>query len=163
MLKIYLWLWSINLRDLSRIGSIVEFIGAFRQVLNSCHVLNLEETFYVIFEAYFDLCSRVISFGYDVIFKSSDCGDNLNESDFIIHLHGDYVGPNLLVDGLFKLTLNASYEQFLSCFSFSHDVFLTSAKYSWIFLQFSMLWHQHLEHIFKEILHSLVKRGMFGL
>ena len=40
-----LWSSSISLRDLSRVGSIVEFIETFRQVLNSCHVLNLEEIF----------------------------------------------------------------------------------------------------------------------
>ena len=65
---------------------------------------------YVIFEAYFDLCFKIISFGYDVIFKSSGCGVNLNESDFIIHLHGDSIDSALLIDDLFKLTLGASYE-----------------------------------------------------
>ena len=88
----------------------MEFIGTFRQVLNSDHVLHLKEIFYVIFEAYFDLNFRIISFGYDVIFKSSGCGDDLNKSGFIIHLHGDYIGSDLLVDSLFKLMLDTSYE-----------------------------------------------------
>jgi len=43
----------------------------------------------------------------------------LNEFGFIIHLHGDSVDYNLLVDGLFKLTLDASYEQLLLGASFS--------------------------------------------
>ena len=38
---------SISLRDLSSVGNIVEFIGTFRQVLNSGHILDLEKIFYV--------------------------------------------------------------------------------------------------------------------
>jgi len=38
-------------------------------------------------------------------FKNFGCSANLNESSFIIHLYGDSVDSDLLVDNLFKLIL----------------------------------------------------------
>ena len=143
----YLQLSSISLRDLSRVGSIVEFIETFRQVLNSCYVLNLKEIFYVSFWAYFDLCSRIVSFRYDVIFKNSGCSANLNESSFIIYFFGDSFDSDLLGDNSFKLKLDASYEHFLSGASLYHNI-LPITKCSRFFLQFSRLWHKQFGHIF---------------
>ena len=87
-------------------------------------------------------------------FKSFGCGINLNESGSIVHLNGDSVDSDLLVDNSFKLTLDASYEQFLSSASLYHNI-LPTAKCSRFFLQSSRLWHKHFGHIFK--LHYLVK------
>ena len=128
----------------------VEFIRTFRLVLNSGHVLDLEETFYVpSLKCNLISISKLLPFGYDVNFKDFGCG---------VNLHGELVGSGLLVDDLFRLTLNISYEQFLSGASSSHNVLLISRKRSRISLRSSMLWHQHLGHISKEKLHSLVKR-----
>ena len=92
-----------------RVGSIVKFIRTFRPILGSGYVLDLKEIIYMSSLRHIFI---YVSFGYDVIFKSFDCGVNLNESDFIIYLHGDSVDSDLLFASLCKLTLDASYEQF---------------------------------------------------
>ena len=68
---------------------------------------------------------RLLPFGYDVTFKNSSCSANLQ---------GELVGSDLLVDCLFSLTLSASYDQFLSDVSSSHNVLFTSIKRCRIFL-----------------------------
>ena len=132
----------------------VELVGTFRLILSSGHVLDLEETFYVpSLRRNLISISRLLPFGYDVNFRDSGCD---------VNIHGESVGSALLVDDLFRLILDVSYEKFLSGVSSSHNVLLASAKRSRIFLQSSMLWHQRLGHISKEKLHSLVKKGVLG-
>ena len=72
--------------------------------------------------------SRLLPFGCDIIFKDSSC----------VNIYGE-LGSGLLVDGLFRLTLDALYEKFLSGVSSSHNILLASVKRSRIFLQSSML------------------------
>ena len=72
--------------------------------MDSGLVLDLEEIFFVpSLRHNLIFIFRLLLFGYDVIFKYS--GRSVN-------LHGELVGSDLLVDGLFRLTLDASYEQF---------------------------------------------------
>ena len=119
----------------------VELVGTFRLILSSGHVLDLEETFYVPFlRRNLISISRLLSFGHHVIFRDFNCN---------VNIHGKFVGSALLVDGLFRLTLDVSYEKFLSGVSSSHNILLTSAKRSRILLQSSMLWHQRLGYISK--------------
>ena len=62
----------------------MEFVGTFRLVLNSGHVLDLEENFYVpSLRRNLIFVSRLLPFGYDVIFKNSDRS---------VNLHGELVG-----------------------------------------------------------------------
>jgi len=52
----------------------VELLGTFKLVLDSCHVLDLDETFYVpSWRRNLISISRLLSFGYDVIFRDSGC------------------------------------------------------------------------------------------
>ena len=121
--------------------------GNFRLVLETGFVLDSENTFYVpSFSRNLISIARLVGFDFSFLFENST---------FSIFKNKVFVGGGYLVDCLYKIKLDSTYE----CnYSIMHvDV---GIKRSLINENSSMLWHRRLGHISIERIKRLVNDGV---
>ena len=125
----------------------VEGVGTFRLILKTGYVLDLNNVFYVpSFSRNLISISKLVIVGYGFLFENSILSIFKNK----VH-----IGGGTLVDSLFKIDIDPSFE----CNYLNMHVNV-GIKRSLINENFSMLWHRRLGHISIERIKRLVKDGV---
>ena len=133
----------------NKMRSRVEAVGMFRLVLKTGHIIYLHDTFYVPgFSRNLLSVSRLVSFGYRVMFGPSSVSFYLNDV---------VVGNGILEDGLFKLSLDTSFATSLLSL---HDKEHCGLKRGILNENSSTLWHRRLGHISIRRIKGLVNDGI---
>ena len=125
----------------------VEGVGTFRKILKTRYVLDLNNVFCVrSFSRNLISISKLLVFGHGFLFENSI---------LCIFKYKVHIGGGTLVDSLFKIDIDPSFEYNYLNMHFNVDI-----KQSLINENSSMLWHRRLAHFSIERIKRLVKDGV---
>jgi hypothetical protein len=123
-----------------------EAFGTFRLILKSRYVLDLDNLFFIPrFSRNLISVSKLDIVGFGFLFVNST---------FSIFKCGNCIGGGIKIDGLFKIDLDANFEN--NYLSLHIDV---GIKMSLMDENYGLLWHMRLRHISIERIKRLVNDG----